>query len=162
MNRLGRTARLIALSLGIGLMGGAAAAGICSQDRVTVVGGFGQAHFRVAIADDPEERARGLMNVTQMPTMAGMLFVYDSPQHATFWMHNTLIPLDMLFAGADGTILTLHENAIPMDRTTIDGGEGIVAVLEINGGMSSRLGIKQGDILRHPSFGAQAASPCDS
>lgn len=133
----------------------------CSPDAVTVVGDFGQARFAVDVADTNETRARGLMFVEEMGTLEGMLFVYESPRHATFWMKNTLIPLDMLFADASGTIVTLHEYAIPGDVTTIDGGEGVLAVLEINGGLSSRLGIREGDLLQHPSFGAAAALPCN-
>lgn len=133
----------------------------CSPDAVTVVGDFGQARFAVDVADTNETRARGLMFVEEMGTLEGMLFVYESPRHATFWMKNTLIPLDMLFADASGTIVTLHEYAIPGDVTTIDGGEGVLAVLEINGGLSSRLGIREGDVLQHPSFGAAAALPCN-
>ena len=138
-----------------------AAVALCSEDRVTVMGDFGQARFTVSAADDNQERARGLMEVAEMPTMAGMLFVYEQPQHATFWMKNTLIGLDMLFAAPDGTILAIHENAIPMDKTVIDGGQGVKYVLEINGGLSKRLGIKIGDILQHPAISEGAKSPCE-
>lgn len=133
----------------------------CNPDAVTVIGDFGQARFKVEIADTNETRARGLMFVEEMSILEGMLFVYDAPQRATFWMRNTLIPLDMLFADESGTIRTLHENAIPGDETTIDGGDGIIAVLEINGGVSGRLGIAEGDVLQHPSFGPNAAAPCE-
>lgn len=136
-------------------------AALCADDRVTVMGAFGQARFSVEVADDNQERAQGLMNVDHMATMSGMLFVYEEPQHATFWMRNTLIGLDMLFASPDGTILAIHENAIPLDETVIDGGEGVKYVLEINGGLSARLGIKTGDVLQHPSLGADAISPCE-
>ena len=138
-----------------------AAVALCSEDRVTVMGSFGQAHFAVTVADENQERARGLMEVAEMPTMAGMLFVYDAPQHATFWMKNTLIGLDMIFAAPDGTILTIHENAIPMDETAIDGGQGVKYVLEINGGLSKRLGVRIGDILQHPAIVEDAKSPCE-
>ena len=138
-----------------------AAASLCSDDRVTVIGDFGHARFTVDVADDAAERNRGLMKVADMPTMKGMLFVYDAPQHATFWMKNTLIGLDMVFAGPDGTILAIHENAVPMDETVIDGGQGIQFVLEVNAGLTRRLGIKTGDILQHPSLGMGAISPCE-
>lgn len=133
----------------------------CRDDVVTVHGGFGQARFSVIVADEPETRARGLMFVEEMPTMAGMLFVYDAPQRATFWMRNTLIPLDMLFADSRGVIRHIHEMAIPLDETTIDGGEGILFVLEINGGLSRRLGIVTGDVFQHPAIGPDAARPCE-
>jgi uncharacterized membrane protein (UPF0127 family) len=133
----------------------------CSPDRVTVSGDWGQAHFHVSVADDNAERAQGLMFVEQMPVMTGMLFVYDHPQSVSFWMRNTLIPLDMLFVASDGEILTIHENAIPLDRTPIPGGDDVQMVLEINGGLSARLGIVPGNVLQHPSFGTQAILPCD-
>lgn len=125
------------------------------------MGDFGRATFRVDVADDNAERSQGLMHVSEMATMSGMLFIYDRPQRATFWMRNTLIGLDMLFAGPDGTILSLHENAVPLDETVIDGGQGIQYVLEINAGMAARLGIKTGDILQHPAFGDQAIASCE-
>ena len=133
----------------------------CSPDRVTVKGAFGQANFFVEVADTNESRARGLMFVEEMATLEGMLFVYDAPQRASFWMQNTLIPLDMLFADASGEITRIHSDAIPMDRTSIDGGEDVQFVLEINGGLAARLGIAEGDALQHPAIGPDAALPCD-
>jgi len=139
--------------LAVHALSGAAAAA-CAPDTVTVRGAFGEAAFRVEIADDPEERAQGLMFVEEMPTFEGMLFVYESPRRASFWMHNTLIPLDMLFADPGGVITRIHQNAIPLDRTSIDGGEGVLYVLEINGGLSERFGIAEGDRLIHPVIDA--------
>ncbi|WP_073327853.1 DUF192 domain-containing protein [Wenxinia saemankumensis] len=139
----------------------AAAQYACSEDRVSVVGEFGRVNFEVEVADDAEERAQGLMFVEEMPTLDGMLFVYDRPQRTAFWMRNTLIPLDMIFAGADGTIRRIHANAVPMDETSIPGGDDIQFVLEINGGLAARLGIAEGDALQHPAIGDGAALPCD-
>ena len=136
------------------------AAAACAEDRVTIRGDWGQATFTVEIADSPATRARGLMYVETMPRMAGMLFIYDRPQPVSFWMKNTLIPLDMIFASPAGEILRVHENAIPGDLTPIPGGDGVQMVLEINGGLSARLGIAAGDIMQHPAFGPDAISPC--
>lgn len=150
--------------VGLLLAGGlcvSAAAQECAPDRVAVQGDRGEALFRVEIADDPQERAQGLMFVERMPMMEGMLFIYERPHAPSFWMRNTLIPLDMLFIGPDGVIRHIHENAEPLDETPIPGGDGILAVLEINGGMAARLGLKVGDALRHPAFGADAALPCN-
>jgi hypothetical protein len=134
----------------------------CSDDRVELRGDWGTARFRVEVADDVQERARGLMHVAEMPRLAGMLFVYDRPQHVSFWMENTLIPLDMIFADETGRVVNIHENAIPLDRTPIPGGsDDIVYVLEINGGMSETLGIDVGSELRHPSVSQETALwPC--
>ncbi|MCO4846494.1 MAG: DUF192 domain-containing protein [Yoonia sp.] len=133
----------------------------CADDRVTVTGDWGHANFAVTVADDNAERSQGLMNLPEMATMSGMLFVYPRPQQATFWMRNTLIGLDMIFAGPDGTILSIHENAIPLDETVINSGGGVQYVLEVNAGMVARLGVKTGDILQHPAIGADAIAPCD-
>lgn len=150
-----------ALWLALGLTVAAVAARAeCAPDIATVTGDFGKVTFGVELADEPEERARGLMFVEQMPTLEGMLFVYDRPQRATFWMRNTLIPLDMLFIGPRGVVLNVHENAKPLDETTINGGDGVLAVLEINGGLARRLGIGAGDVLQHPAFGPDAMMPC--
>ncbi len=143
-----------------GTLTASAAQAACSDDVVTVRGDFGQANFQVEVADEPQERAQGLMFVESMPTLSGMLFVYEAPQRASFWMRNTLIPLDMLFADETGLITRIHPEAIPGDETPIDGGNDVTAVLEINGGLAARLGIAEGDTLQHPSFGEGAADPC--
>ena len=147
------------LAVAAWLWAGAAVAQ-CAPDVVTVKGDFGQARFKVAVADDNAERAQGLMNVPQMPTMSGMLFVYEEPQTASFWMRNTLIPLDMIFAAEDGTVRNIHARAVPLDETPILGGDDIQYVLEINGGLAARLGLAPGDVLQHPAIGPEAALPC--
>jgi uncharacterized membrane protein (UPF0127 family) len=134
----------------------------CREDAVELRGDFGAARFSVDVADEPGERAQGLMHVEQMATSRGMLFIYESPQHATFWMKNTLIPLDMIFLDAAGIVTRVHENAVPLDETTIDGGTGVIAVLEINGGLAGQIGIDAGDELRHPGLDqARAAWACE-
>ena len=134
----------------------------CIDTRVTLRGDKSQAWFTVEIADDDAERAQGLMNRESMPRFSGMLFDFDAPQRAVFWMENTLIPLDMLFIDEQGTVQRIHENARPLDRTPIDGGEGIRFVLEINGGMASMLGIEEGAQMQHPRVPQDIAVwPCE-
>ena len=134
----------------------------CDASRVDLRGPSGRAQFSVEVVDTPAERARGLMFREDMARSAGMLFVYEAPQAAVFWMENTLIPLDMIFAGPDGTVKAVHANAVPGDLTPIRGGEGIQSVLEINGGLAGRLGIVPGSVLRHPALDpSTAAWPCD-
>ena len=152
--------RTAAIGIALCLVAGPVAA-VCADDTVTVSGDWGQASFTVDIADDAAERAQGLMFVEDMPTLAGMLFIYERPQNVSFWMKNTLIPLDMLFANPQGEVMRVHANAVPGDLTPIPGGNDIQMVLEINGGLSRRLGISAGDVMQHPSFGADAILPCD-
>ena len=136
-------------------------AGGCSDDRIQLRGDWGKASFSVEIADNGETRARGLMHRTSMPRSHGMLFVFESPRPTAFWMRNTLIPLDMLFATEDGVVTRIHENAVPLDETLIPGGEDIMYVLEINGGLSSQFGITEGSVLRHPMMDPNTAAwPC--
>ena len=137
------------------------AASDCAADRVDLRWPGGAESFAVELADTVEERGRGLMFRESLDPGAGMLFVYEGPRRAMFWMKNTLIPLDMIFADATGTVTRVHSNAIPGDLTPIDGGEGVVFVLEINGGLAERLGIAPGAELRHPTVGPDAAWPCD-
>lgn len=153
--------RVVAALSGLASLVGVSADAACRDTRVTVHGDWGRANFTVDVADDNAERSQGLMFVEEMGVMQGMLFVYEAPRPANFWMRNTLIPLDMLFARADGTITALHENAIPLDETGIDGGDNVSFVLEINGGMAARLGIEVGDILQHPAITEDAVMGCD-
>ncbi|MEM9010732.1 MAG: DUF192 domain-containing protein [Pseudomonadota bacterium] len=141
---------------------GLPAAAACSGDEVLLRGPGGEARFSVEVADDPAERARGLMGRESIGRFHGMLFVYDRPQPVAFWMRNTLIPLDMIFLDETGTVQRIHENAVPLDETSIPGGDDILVVLEINGGMSDTLGLAPGMEMRHPAFDpAIAAWPCD-
>jgi uncharacterized membrane protein (UPF0127 family) len=121
------------------------------------------ARFEVEVMDTAEGRAQGLMNRESLGRFAGMLFVYDTAQPVAFWMENTLIPLDMLFFDETGRLQRIHENAVPLDRTPIPGGDDIQFVLEINGGLARTLGIEEGAELRHPTVDQSlAAWPCDA
>jgi len=143
------------------LASAAAAEAPCSPDRVDLRWPGGSESFAVERADTPETRARGLMFRSELDMASGMLFVYESPRRAQFWMKNTLIPLDMIFADRTGTVTRVHAQAIPGDVTPIDGGEGVVLVLEINGGLAGKLGIVPGAELRHPAIDqTDAAWPC--
>ena len=118
---------------GLGLLLAGQAAAQCVDDAVSLRGDFGSARFDVAVADTNAERAQGLMFVEQMDSMEGMLFVYARPQQVSFWMRNTLIPLDMIFVGEDGVVDHINANAVHLDETHIFGGTDIQYVLEING-----------------------------
>lgn len=139
----------------------AATASECSRDRVELRGPWGETGFAVEIADTPEARSRGLMHRESLPRGAGMLFVYETPRRASFWMKNTLIPLDLLFLDETGQVLHVHHRAIPGDLSAIEGGMGVFAVLEINGGLAKRYGIGPGTQMRHPVFSdGPAIWPC--
>jgi len=142
-------------------MFGSSVLAACSPNQISLRGPWGQAKFNVEIADDNPSRALGLMNRPTMPQFSGMVFVYDAPQHARFWMKNTLIPLDMIFMDATGTVTTIRKMAVPESLDIIDGGTGVLSVLEINGGLADTLGISVGSQAQHSSFGENAVWGCN-
>lgn len=101
--------------------------------------------FRVELARTSQEQAKGLMFRTKMGPDEGMLFPFDPPRGASFWMRNTVIPLDLIFVGRDGRILNIAANAIPYDETPLMSEGAAKAVLELNGGRAAELGIVAGD-----------------
>jgi len=104
----------------------------------------GEMAIHVELARSGPEQARGLMFRDWLAADAGMLFIFDRPQPLSFWMKNTFIPLDMIFIDADRRIVGIVENAEP--RTTSSRGVpgDSLYVLEINGGLSARLGLRPG------------------
>lgn len=116
---------------------------------VTVVGDDGQAQvFDAEVADTPTSRNYGMMFRQSIADDEAMLFVYERPQEASFWMRNTLIPLDIVFISPDGRVIHIHENARPLDETPIPSRGVVRFVLEIRGGLSRALGIERGDVVR--------------
>lgn len=151
-----------ALSLALMLLAGPAAAA-CTPDEVELRWDGGHAGFVVEIADTEAERAQGLMHRASLPHDAGMLFVFERPQRVSFWMKNTLIPLDMLFVSADGTVERIKEMAAPEDETPIPGGTDVEFVLEINGGQAKQLGIAAGAVMRYSAIADRVAKwPCSA
>ena len=144
------------------------AGGRCVPDRLQMQTPTGAiVPVQIELADDAAERAQGLMGRTEMPAGQGMLFVYETPRPASFWMKNTLIPLDMLFFDARGVLRHIHENARPHDLTPIPGAAAgdpdpdRLLVLELAGGEAARLGLSMGTTLQHPAVPASgAAFPC--
>jgi uncharacterized membrane protein (UPF0127 family) len=109
--------------------------------------------FDIELALDDLHRSHGLMFRKKLGPYEGMLFDFFQEMPVSFWMKNTLIPLDMLFIAADGTIKYIHANAVPMTTDPIPSQYPVRAVLEINGGSAALLGIKPGDKVKHPIFG---------
>ncbi|HKN09279.1 MAG TPA: DUF192 domain-containing protein [Pseudomonadota bacterium] len=111
--------------------------------------------FAVEMALTPEEQAKGLMFRRELPEGQGMLFDFQREQPATFWMKNTYVPLDMIFIRADGTILRIAENTVPLSEALVPSGGPVRAVLEVVAGTARRLGIAPGDRVAHPIFSAR-------
>lgn len=111
--------------------------------------------FRVRVASQLEDRRRGLMFVDDMAEDEGMLFDNGVSQRTSMWMKNTPLSLDMLFIRSDGTISSIIPETMPFSRRTIFSWEPVLAVLELRGGTSQRLGIVAGDRVIHSLFEEQ-------
>jgi len=105
----------------------------------------------VEIVSTPEAVTRGLMYRTELPDGHGMLFVFREAKDQRFWMKNTLIPLDMIFIGADQVIVGIHPNAVPLSTATVGVGRPSRWVLEVPGGWSARRGVASGDRVELPA-----------
>lgn len=101
--------------------------------------------IRVEVARSQQEQAKGLMFRTAMGADEGMIFPFDPPRGASFWMRNTVIPLDLVFIAPDGRISNIAANAVPYDETPLESVGSARAVLELNGGRAAQLGIVPGD-----------------
>jgi uncharacterized membrane protein (UPF0127 family) len=108
--------------------------------------------FSVELAATEADRARGLMYRQQLPEEHGMLFDFEREEPVAMWMHDTYIPLDMIFIRGDGRILRIAERTEPLSDRIIPSGVPVRAVLEVAGGTAKKLGIAPGDRIGHPIF----------
>lgn len=125
----------------------------CYVDYAYLSGPWGKARFHVEVADSDNTRARGLMGRDSLLKFSGMIFIYDSPQIVSFWMKNTLIPLDLLYFKSDGTLLDIHENAVPGSLEALISSGPVQFVLEINGGMAKDLNLNKDTVLSFANLG---------
>ena len=120
------------------------------RSELTIATARGEHRFRVELALWPNQQAMGLQHRPFLAEDAGMLFVYDQPGSLSMWMLNTLIPLDMIFIGANGRIVNIAERTRPKSLDVIPSAGPALAVLEVLGGTSARLGLRPGDRILHP------------
>ncbi|MBZ0163665.1 MAG: DUF192 domain-containing protein [Notoacmeibacter sp.] len=109
----------------------------------------GDVSFTVEIADEPQEHMAGLMFRRQMADDHGMLFVFPAPRYGSFWMKNTVLPLDIIFIAEDGTVDAIGRG-VPLSRAPVNSDGLIRFVLELKAGMAQRTGIEKGTRLSHP------------
>lgn len=122
-------------------------------EELSYVDDNGETHMlHVEVVSKPAEVQKGLMFRHELPEDQGMLFVFGQEGERSFWMKNTYIPLDMLFIRADGTVQSIHKNAVPLDTSIIHSGGPAQFVLEVNAGVADKLGAKAGDKLHNENF----------
>jgi len=155
--RSSRLSRRLMLGAPLVLMAGAVSAqnGDIKFNRSSLVidTGARQIKFDVELALTDAERSRGLMFRDKLGPYEGMLFDFYQEAPVSFWMKNTLIPLDMLFIGPDGHIRRIAERTVPLSTIPVPSVDPVRAVLEINGGLSEKLGIKTGDMVKSAALG---------
>ena len=105
--------------------------------------------FTMELAKSEREQAIGLMNRNELGETSGMVFPFNPPRQASFWMKNTLIPLDLIFVDEQDRIVRIAHNAQPHDLTPISSGVPVAAVIEIQGGLAQKLRIEEGHIVKY-------------
>jgi uncharacterized membrane protein (UPF0127 family) len=113
--------------------------------------GAGGATINAEVASTEAEQERGLMYRTSMPANHGMLFEMGVSEAYQFWMKDTCIPLDMIFADAQGNIVGIVQNAAPLNDTPLGVGRPSAYILEVNGGWASQHGVVAGQRMTTPS-----------
>jgi uncharacterized membrane protein (UPF0127 family) len=111
---------------------------------VSVATAGGRTTFVVEVATTPAQQEAGLMLRASMPRDRGMLFVFRDDEKRVFWMRNTLIPLDLAFIRADGTVANLSEDATPLSDAYIPSAGPVRYVLELDAGTARQAGVVPG------------------
>ena len=149
---LGRSAAIAFM----GVAGMAAAHAAESLEGLTVDTASGPHRFKVEVMRTEPDRERGLMFRKTMARDHGMLFEYEAEQPVAFWMHNTYLPLDIVFIGKDGRVVHVARDAKPMDDSLIPSGSPALGVLELDAGTAKAIDLKDGDRVHHAMFGDAA------
>jgi uncharacterized membrane protein (UPF0127 family) len=108
--------------------------------------------FKVWIANNEQSRERGLMFVKALPADHGMLFLFDRPQFAAFWMKNTYLSLDIVFIGPDGVIVNIARDTEPLSLEPIESDGPVTTVLELVAGTAATIGLSAGERVLYPAF----------
>jgi len=115
------------------------------QVQLTISSHGKEHRFVTEVARTEQEQMQGLMYRNALDPDRAMIFPFDAPRQASFWMKNTLIPLDMIFIRADGSIANVAVNTVPLSLQPVYSEGEVAAVLEIAGGRSVELGVQPGD-----------------
>lgn len=121
-------------------------------EKLSIMTASGPHPFTVEVMRTEPEREKGLMFRRSMPADHGMLFDFKKVERVMMWMRNTYIPLDMVFIGPDGRVVSTAENAEPESERIIPSGGPVLGVLEVNAGTVARLSVKPGDRVENAMF----------
>lgn len=121
-------------------------------ESLEIVTATGAHRLRVEVARTPDQRERGLMFRTSLPSDGGMLFDFREERPVAMWMKNTPLSLDMIFVSRFGRVVSVALGAEPYSERVISSGGPALAVIELAAGAAQRLSIAVGDTVKHPIF----------
>jgi hypothetical protein len=121
------------------------------RSEVLVETADGRYVFQVWIADNNQSRQQGLMFIKELPADQGMLFLFERPEFASFWMKNTTVSLDIVFIAPGGLVVNIAHNTPPLSLAPIESVAPVTSVLELAAGTAARLGLVAGDRVRYPA-----------
>ena len=150
---ISRRAALVGMTLSAAPIAARAELATFSKSKVVIETAKGKFPFNVELAVTQPQMAQGLMYRRVLAPDSGMLFDYGEPQTIAKNMKNVLLPLDLIFVGADGKVVDFRERAVPLSLDAIEAKAPARALLEVNGGTAARLGLKLGDVVHHAFFG---------
>ena len=120
------------------------------EGEVTFIDKFSRQHRKeidVEVANNNTERMQGLMYRRHMDEDNGMLFIFEHPDMQSFWMKNTILPLDIMFIDSTGVIDTIYRNTTPYSEKSLPSRRRVQFVVEVNGGWSDKNAVKEGDLI---------------
>lgn len=125
--------------------------GVPAAEAGVVTMRVGREEFTLEIADTPRKQQLGLMHRKSMPRDRGMLFVFPEERERSFWMKNTHIPLDIIYADTKGKVVSVKPMQ-PLDEIGVTSDGPAKYAIELNQGAAARAGITKGDMLTIPSM----------
>ena len=110
-----------------------------TQDTVRIID--------IEIAETPDERTQGWMHRAEITDDEGMLFIFERSEQRQFWMKNTKVSLDILFADENFQIVSIYKYTTPFSEASLPSFKEAKYVIEVSGGFTNRYHIKEGDLV---------------
>ncbi len=112
----------------------------------------GEHLFTIEIARSSQEQALGLMHRRELAPDYAMLFPFEQPREASFWMRDTYVSLDMVFIAEGGAVHRIERSTEPLSLRSVPSRGPVIAVLEFVAGTADRIGLAPGDLVIHPDL----------